>query len=114
MTSKTSTIVLNEGSSTPLAITVKELTVKEVRDWLDEMQQGLHVSYIDALLVKGTMLHDLTLFSSLTMEQIDQLCPSDLNLVLEEAKKLNTLFFDFRDRVVRMGPIPETHIPLES
>lgn len=114
MTSKTSTIVLNEGSATPTAVTVKELTVKEVKNWLDELQKGLHVSYIDALLLKGAMLHDLTLFSSLTLEQIDELCPSDLDQVLEEAKKLNPLFFDFRDRVVRVGQIPEKNIPLES
>lgn len=101
------TIVLEEGTDSPTAVTIKELSVGEIREWLAEMQKGVNVGYIDALLIDGVTLQDLERMSSLTMEQIDKLSPTQLARVADAARERNSHFFEFRQSVLRIGKIPE-------
>lgn len=108
---KTSTLVLGEGSNSPSAATVRELTIKEIREWLDEMMKGINVGYVDALLLKGITLSELPRMTSLTMDAIDALCPSELERVLAAARELNPMFFAFRERVLSVGSFPGDDAP---
>lgn len=104
---KTSTLVLNEGSDSPLAVTVRELSIQEIREWFGEVKAGAQIGLIDALLMKDLTLPDLVRVSSLTGEQIDQIGPSKLQQVIDAARELNPDWFAFRERIVEIGkPTP--------
>ena len=85
-------VVLGEGSDAPLAVTVRELTVAEIRAWIAESQEA-SPDLVNNLLLRDVALEDLTHLSSLTAEQIDQLAPSQLQEVLDVAREVNTHFF---------------------
>lgn len=87
------TVTLREGSATPVAVTVRELTVADIRMWMADAQEA-SPDLVDNLLLKDVSLQDLTHLSSLTPEQMDGLTPSELQRVLDEAKELNSHFFD--------------------
>lgn len=87
------TVTLREGTATPVAVTVRELTVAEIRKWLADAQEALP-DLVDNLLLRDVALPDLMHLSSLTPEQIDELTPSELQVVLDAARELNSHFFD--------------------
>ncbi|WP_374496039.1 hypothetical protein [Zoogloea sp.] len=103
MYANTSTLVLNEGSDSPLAVTVRELTVREIREWLAEVKADGQLGLIDALLLKDLTLPDLVRVSSLTMEQLDKIGPSKLRQVVDVAKEINSAWFDLRERILDIG-----------
>lgn len=88
----TRTIVLGEGGEAPLAVTVRELTVAEIRTWMADAQEA-SPDLVSNLLLRGVSLADLAHLSSLTPAQIDSLAPSQLQAVLDVAKEVNTHFF---------------------
>lgn len=87
------TVTLREGTATPVAVTVRELTVAEIRKWLADAKEA-SPDLVDNLILREVSLQDLTHLSSLTPEQMDELTPSELQRVLEEAKELNSHFFE--------------------
>lgn len=80
-----------------IRITVREMTVQQVRSWLSEENpdEGL----IDVAFFSDCSFSDLKRMSSLTDEQLDALRPSQLREVLAVCKELNPDFFDFLRRV---------------
>lgn len=80
-----------------IRITVREMTVLQVRGWLaeDSAQEGL----IDTAFLPDCAFSDLKRMSTLTDAQIDTLRPSQLREVVELCKELNPDFFDFLRRV---------------
>lgn len=106
----TRTVVIGEGSESPLAVTVHELTVAEIRTWLKEIGGGsAGVDAVDVLLLKDVSLQDLMRLSSLTQEQIDGLTPSQLRQVLDAARDINADFFGLRAGLVVMSAtLPES------
>lgn len=87
------TVTLREGTTAPVAVTVRELTVAEIRAWMADAKVPAQPDLVDNLLLPGAALPDLTHLSSLTAEQIDLLTPSELERVLAEAKEMNSHFF---------------------
>lgn len=91
-------------------ITVKELTVGEVRHWMMDMveqekqkDKGLteiaaHV--VDQGFLKEVALSDICRMTDLTMSQLDQFTPSELELIVEKCKVLNPDFFSLRSRTL--------------
>ena len=85
-----------------ISVTVRELTVIQVRDWLAAMvQPGDQVDIIDQAFFHECSLSDLQRMTSLTHAQIDQLRPSDLRQVIALCKELNPDFFGFMARLVK-------------
>ena len=99
----TRTVVIGEGGDAPLAVTVRELTVAEIRAWLADVQQAQGADLVDVLLLKDTTLQDLMRMSSLSMDQINQLTPSQLRAVLDTAREINADFFVLRGGIVEIG-----------
>lgn len=87
------TVTLREGTATPVAVTVRELTVAEIRQWMADAQEATP-DLVDNLLLRDVSLQDLTHLSSLTHEQMDPLTPSELQRVLDAAKEINSHFFE--------------------
>ena len=99
----TRTVVIGEGGDAPLAVTVRELTVAEIRAWLADVQQAQGADLVDVLLLKDVALQDITRMSSLSMDQINTLTPSQLRAVLDAAREINADFFALRGGIVEIG-----------
>ncbi|OBY90573.1 hypothetical protein A6723_019905 [Pseudomonas sp. AU11447] len=80
-----------------LHITVREMTVMQVRTWLSEEPGG--EGLIDTAFFEDCAFSDLKRMSSLTDAQLDTLRPSQLREVIQLCKELNPDFFDFLRRL---------------
>lgn len=106
----TRTVVIGEGGEAPLAVTVRELTVGEIRAWLAGLA-GLQLDLVDALLLGDITPQDLARLSSLTLAQVETLTPSQLRLVLDAAREVNADFFALLGKIVSLG---QTQLPFLS
>lgn len=99
----TRTVVLGEGGEAPLAVTVRELTVGEIRAWLKDVQGDGTVDLVDVMLLRDVSLQDIGHMSSLTAAQIEGLTPSQLHQVLDAAREINSDFFALRAGILSVG-----------
>lgn len=80
-----------------LAVTVRELTVREVRDWATLAEQGLiEVDPIQHLALDEYSIADILMMSDATAEELDGLSPSEFGPLIEACRKLNPHFFRVR------------------
>jgi len=83
------------------AVTLRELTVQEVRDWVLRVEQGLvPADAVGHLCLDACSLYDLELMGA-PMAVLNTMTASELEAVLAVAKRLNPCFF--RVRVVMAG-----------
>ncbi len=80
-----------------ISVTVREMSVLQVRGWLSE--EDADGGLIDVAFLPECSLSDLKRMSTLTDEQLNTLRPSQLREVLTVCKELNPDFFDFLRRV---------------
>lgn len=80
-----------------IRVTVREMSVLQVRGWLAESNADAGV--IDVMFFHECALDDLKRMSTLTDEQVNTLRPSQLREVLAVCQELNPDFFDFLRRV---------------
>ena len=81
-------------------VTVRELTVREVRDWLTSLEKG--VAPVDAggeFVWDDCSLQDLVRMSDAPLEFFDDFARSDLEPIREAARSLNSHFFGTRAAV---------------
>lgn len=88
-----------------LKVTVKELTVAEVRAWLVDLTapKGSSVDVVSALLFEESDLTDILRMTDLPAEQLDALPPSELEKILAVCQQLNSHFFSLRRRLYEQG-----------
>lgn len=109
----TRTVVIGEGGEAPLAVTVRELTVGEIRAWLKDLQSEsaeiqsgrMEPDLIDVMLLRDVSLQDVRRMSSLTAEQVEGLAPSQLRDVVAAARELNEDFFALRAGLLSVIPV---------
>lgn len=85
------TIKLGERS-----VTVRELTVAEVRDWMVEAETGAGQDPLHALVLEDCGLGDLARMSDLFAFELEAYAPSDLAELIAACKALNPHFFRMR------------------
>lgn len=81
------------------SITVKELTLGEIRAWLAENEREGGRDVVDALLLEDCPLDDLRRFCDCTPEQMNAMTQSELGELLAAAKDLNEYFFGMRSNL---------------
>jgi hypothetical protein len=84
-------------------VCVLELRVRDLRAWLKQSEQAKSPSD-DAFgqwLFAELTLTDLLVFTDLTVEDIEDLAPSQLARIIEEIKTVNAVFFN---RVAQLQP----------
>ena len=90
-------------------ITVRELAVWEVRNWIASLS-GQDVDLVDELLIDGVQLSAVRLMSGISKEEMEQMMPSELDKIVDVAKQVNHRFFSMVDRVVAASrsikPVP--------
>ena len=99
---------------TGLVVTVRELTVAEVRDWVTDSAAAGVRDPIHALALEGLGLDELARMISCPAADLEAFTPSELGELLAAAKALNPHFFRLRSalewatgRLLRNDP-PET------
>jgi len=88
-----------------LTITVKELTVGDVRDWLRSLSDLQGFDAVDAALFQdeGCSIDDLLRMTDIEKSELDQLAPADVVKIIDKCKKVNPHFFRFRAAMVEIG-----------
>ena len=82
------------------SVHVKELTVGEVRAWLRGVASS-DSDIVDALLFEEFDPPAILQMTDLTLEQFDQLLPSEIRALAEHCRELNPDFFSMRRRMVK-------------
>jgi hypothetical protein len=81
-----------------LKVTVKELTVAEVRRWMNEAKPEQDDKefdmFLDLLSFDGIGIDEIYLFTDLKKEQVSELPPSVLQKLAAVIKELNSVFFN--------------------
>jgi hypothetical protein len=80
-----------------LKVTVKELTVAEVRRWMNEkpaQDDKEFDMFLDLLSFDGVGIDEIYLFTDLKKEMVNDLPPSVLQKLVAVIKELNSVFFN--------------------
>ena len=88
--------VTRELSFGELKITVRELTVAEVRRWMNETKTDKDEFdlFVDLLSFDGIGIDEIHLFTDLKKDQVDELPPSVLAKTAAMIKEVNGVFFN--------------------
>lgn len=85
-------------------VTVRELTMGEIRGWLAENEQDRRVlDPLGDLLFEDCTFDDLLHFCDVTREQIEAMPPSDVRLLIDTAREVNPDFFSLKDRLLSLA-----------
>lgn len=82
-----------------LIISVREMTVGEVRAWQQFAETEHEVDALSHMLMDGLRIPDLMWMSDLTQAQVERLRPSDIRKVEAVARELNPDFFTMLARI---------------
>ena len=80
-------------------IICRELTVMQIRQWLEEAGQATNLDVVNEALFKDCSLHDLKRMTDLTDDVINTLKPSHIQKAIDVAKELNPHFFALLSRL---------------
>lgn len=94
-----------------LTVTVKELTVTEVRDWATKVDLGL-VAFdaVRHLALDECSVDDILVMSDAKGEDLDTLAPSEFAPLIEACRKLNPHFFRVRAAMAGAALVMEKQV----
>lgn len=78
-------------------VTIRELTVAEVRTWSREIEAGMPVDPLRCMVFEECSLDDLARMSDCPAEELEAYGRTDLQAVLDKAKAVNPYFFKVRE-----------------
>lgn len=86
-------------------VTVRELTVGEIRAWLREVEQSQEGDFdvVGLALFEEITFEDFERLSDITRKQLDELAPSEIRELKEACEEVNADFFAMRRRISRLG-----------
>jgi len=88
-----------------LRVTIRELSVKEVREWAVKAEAGAVVDPIRRMVFDDCSLDDLAMMSDASAEQMEPYGPSLLNEIRLKAKAINPHFFRVREALIGVSRI---------
>ena len=94
--------VIREVKIGERAVSVKELTLGEIRGWLRESSSPAG-DVVDATLFEDFDAQDLCVMTSLKGAELDALTPTECRELAAACREVNADFFAMRQRVVAMG-----------
>ncbi len=81
-------------------VTVKELTVTEVRAWLEsEKRRDEKGDLLRDMLIDGVSFADMARMSDVSIEEMEQMFPSQLQTLADACAEVNRVFFNLCARV---------------
>ncbi|MBF0148276.1 MAG: hypothetical protein HQL84_18865 [Magnetococcales bacterium] len=86
----------------PREVTFRELTVAEIRNWLVTLEkaEGGMVDFVSEGLLEEASLSDVVLMSDLSMDELNRMAPSEIEVLIPVCRELNPRFFSLRHRLV--------------
>lgn len=81
-------------------ITVREVSVAEVRDWIVEIEAGAQVDPLRAFVFDDCSLDDLARMCDLSAEDMERYGPLELAPLRDKCKAFNPHFFKVREALV--------------
>ncbi len=94
----TQTLTLNDRT-----ITIKELTVGEIRAWLKALENPAQTDVADLALMADFRVSDLTVMTDLSAADFDSMAPSELRQVWDKCREVNGDFFGLMGRLEVVG-----------
>lgn len=86
------------------AITVKELTIAEIRAWLKKTEiEEEQPETVDLFILPDLQLQELLQFTDATPEDLDALTQSEVQELYQTVKEVNPLFFGMVKRLADMS-----------
>lgn len=82
---------------------VKELTVREVREWVKQDRKDTKPDVVGVLLFDDIWVDDMMYITGSTQEEIDGLTPTQLRGLADLCIKENHYFFALRSKVMSAG-----------
>ena len=82
-----------------LRVICRELTVMQVRKWLEDAGKTQSLDIVSSALFAECTLDDLMRMTDLTADAVDQLRPSQVETVIGLCKELNPHFFALLGRL---------------
>ena len=85
-------------------VTVHELTVAELERWVEEgldPQQPVQTSVVRGGIISGLSLQDIARLSDITVEQMEEMTPSQVQVIGDACVEANRHFFALLDRIER-------------
>lgn len=84
-------------------VTVRELTVAEIRAWLRGLDQaeasGCMQDLVDLALMDDVSLSDIGRMTNLKAHEIEEFTPSEIEAVVAVCREVNPRFFGLQDRL---------------
>ena len=74
-------------------ITVREVSVAEIRAWMKELELA-ETDIMDVALQRGWHMSAVRLITGLSKEQLDEFLPSERRVIAQTAEAVNGDFFD--------------------
>lgn len=77
-------------------VTVRELTVAEVRKWVNEATDSTlpaNTDVVAANIMEDLGLYDIERMTDLKVSDMEQMTPSQIQIVVDACKKVNAIFF---------------------
>lgn len=90
-----------------LPVTVRELTVAEVRAWLVEAEAGAPVDPLRAMVFDDCSLDDLARMADVSAARLESFTAGELAPLHEAARALNPHFFRVRAALTRVARLIE-------
>tara|TARA_R110001606_G_scaffold345513_1_gene494379 strand:+ start:11009 stop:11329 length:321 start_codon:yes stop_codon:yes gene_type:complete len=100
MVHETNSCELKVGSQ---SVTVHEMTVQQVRAFLQDAAKGAPVDAVDSLILGDCELSTLRSMCTLTDDEMGELKPSELEAVKAKCKELNPHFFALLAKLTDMA-----------
>lgn len=85
------------------AVTIKELTVGEIRGWYERAKAGSGSDLINLTLFNEIFLDDVAFMSDLEASEMDDMTPEQVRMVISAIKSVNADFFLMRERLIAIG-----------
>lgn len=98
-------------------VSVHELTVGEIRNWLRDLDSAgdrAGTDLVGAVLFEEISFDDLKRLSNVTEAQLDAATPGELRALIEAARELNADFFGMRARLAAIGQAALAAAPAPS
>lgn len=86
-----------------LSVTVRELTVGEIRAWLKRTADGAGDDLVGDTLIAEISLADLMAMTDVKQDDLDNLTPNQVRELFDACREVNKDFFGLRERIEETG-----------
>lgn len=92
------------------SVTVKELTVTDVRNWVAIQEAGIAVDVVGQMVFDDCSLDDLARMSDMSIEAMNECTHAQLLVLRDACRGLNPHFFKVREALVNVSRVMQAEL----